>query len=870
VPGSTRARVASRASSRKKEPTERARASLELLYSISRELAGQLDQHKLLQRILQLTIENVGATSGSILVLDEDNGVTEGALAFEGEVHDHTAPQLADTFERGLAGWVVEHRQAALVANTQEDARWLRRTKDEEARSAVSVPLVAHDRVVGVLTLGHTQAGRYSEEDLELLTAIADQAGIAVKNAQLFAAEQERRQFASTLQEIARTIGASLDPKQVFPQVLEQLERVIRFDSASIFLLDRDRLRSVAARGFADPEAVLGLSLPLKPSILASRVLTGGKPMVVADVQQDPGWLKTDELPESRAIHGWIAAPLVVRDRAVGVLSVDSHRVGAYGPTDVELVMAFADHAAAAVANSLLFDESQRRLEATVALAESARAVTASLDLDDVLQQILQQTTRSLDVEAASLSLVDESSGEIEFKAAWGKGAGHLVGARIKKGGGLVGWVVEHGEPVVVPDVKKDPRFYSAMDEMTGFATLSLACAPIQVQDRTIGALEALNPRQGEFLPDQVELLNGIARLAGSAIAHAQLFAESQEARARYAGLFEDSIDPILLTDGGGTITDANNRAEVFLGYAHNELLGRSALSLHVPDSPDRLPADLGELAEGVTVSYNARATHQNGQQLPVEMHIKRIDIGQQPFLQWILRDISERLALDELRADLTSMIFHDLRSPLGNIISSLEVLQSSLPKEHEPLRAVLSIAYRSSRRLLRLVESLLDLGQLEAGQAVLHLKENSISALIIEVVEEVHPVAEAKGHQLRFDLAPELPAVMMDVDMIRRVIFNLLENAIKYTRGEGRITVSARPADHHILVGVSDTGPGVPAQDRQRIFERFARVQREGRAKGLGLGLAFCRLAVGAHGGRIWVESEEGKGAVFYFTLPL
>ncbi len=854
----------------KKRPTERARASLELLYSISRELAAQLDLRRLLQRILQLTLENVGATSGSILVLDEGGQVTEGALAYGGRVHDHTAAQLADTFERGLAGWVVEHRQAALLASTHEDPRWLRRPKDDEARSAVSVPLVAHERVVGVLTLVHPQAGHFTSEDLTLLTAIADQAGIAVNNAHLFAAEQERRRLASTLQEIARTIGATLDPKQVFPQVLEQLERVVHYDSSSIFLLDQGRLRTVAARGVEDREAVMGLTLPLEPSFLAGRVLTSRKAIVVDDVQQDSGWLRDDDIPGMEKVHGWIGAPLVVRERAVGVLNVDSFQVGAYGPAEAELVSAFADLAAAAVANALLFDESQQRLKATIALAESARVVTASLNLEDVLQRILEQTTRSLDVEAASLSLVDGGSGDLEFKAAWGIGAAALVGTRLPRGRGIVGWVVEHGEPVVVPDVRDDPRFVPIVDGAEGFETRALACAPIHVQDRTIGALEALNPRQGEFPPGQIELLTGIARLAGSAIAHAQLFAETQEARQRYAGLFEDSIDPILITDLQGTVTDANRRAEAFLGYARADLLGRSALSLHLPESPERLPEDLGQMGAAETLFYSARATHQDGHPIPIEVHIKRIDLGQQPCVQWILRDVSERQALDELRADLTSMIFHDLRSPLGNIISSLEVLQVSLPKDSEPLKSVLSIAYRSSRRLLRLVESLLDLNQLETGQAVLHLAESSISALIIEAVEEIHPVAEAKGHLLRFELAQDLPNVMMDVDMIRRVIINLLENAIKYTRGEGRITVSARKTDGQILVGVSDTGPGIAPHDQQRIFERFTRVHHEGRAKGLGLGLTFCRLAVGAHGGKIWVESELGKGSIFYFTLPI
>jgi len=847
------------------------RASLELLYSISQELAAQLDLRGLLQRILHLTLQTAQAQSGSILVLDDQGEVTEGALAFDGKVHDHTAAQLSDTYERGLAGWVAEHRTAVIIPSTGEDPRWLRRVGEDpqDSRSAISVPLLARDQAVGVLTLVHSEPSHFTQEDLALLTAIADQAGIAVQNARLYAAEQERRRFASTLQEIARSISATLDPAQVFPQVLEQLERLIQFDSASIMLKEEDQLRLVAARGFADSAGILGHTMPVDRSLLTGRVLMTRQSIVIDDVQQDPGWVVTHDLPESGLIRGWIGAPLVVRDRAVGVLNVDSRRVGAYRASHAEMVLAFADQAAAAVANAQLFSESQRRVRAMVALAEAARVVTASLDLEDVLQRILAQTMTSLEVSSATLAMVDEATGEIEFKVGRGEGAAAVVGVRLPRGQGIAGWVVEHGEAVVVDDVQNDPRFLRSVDERFGFQTRGLACAPIRVQDRTIGVLEAINPLRQEFSPDQAELLQGIAGLAGTAIAHAQLFSETRAAQQLYAGLFEDSADPILITELDGTITEANHGAERFLGYPRQDLHGRSVQALHRPEQEP--PADLRTLASGQGIAYEARALQADGMAHPVEVRVKRIDIGRRPFLQWIFRDVSERLALDQLRSDLTSMIFHDLRSPLGNVISSLEVLQTSIPSEDESLQSVLAIALRSSRRLSRLVESLLDLNQLEEGKAVLHKTQTSIRTVIVEAVEEIHPVAEARGHMLQFHFDPAgLPPVEMDVDMIRRVLINLLENAVKYTRGGGSITVSASRQEQAVLVSVSDSGAGIAARDQQRIFDKFARVEEDGRPKGLGLGLAFCRLAVEAHGGRIWVESVEGRGSTFLFTLPV
>lgn len=849
---------------------ERTKASLALLYSISRELTAQLDLRELLQRILQLTLQAVGSRAGSILVLDELGQASEGAIAFEGKVHDHSMEQLRDTYEHGLAGWVVENRQGVLIEDTRKDKRWLRKPDEEDGdpTSAISVPLLAGERVAGVLTLARRKGGPFSEDDLALVTAIADQAGIAVSNAHLFRAEQERRRFASILQEIARTINQTLEPNQVFEQILEQLKRIIDFDSASIFLLEDHLFRPVAVLGFEDRARALSFTISLESDALSKQVFESRKPLVVEDVQKIDTWMQVEGLPEAEKIHGWIGAPLIVRDRVVGMLNVDSYKVAAYSADVIDLIEAFADQASTAVANALLFDESQRRITSMAALTETATVITASLDLDEVLQRITDRTKESMEVEAASLALVDEDDGSLVYRVASGFGADRVVGMRLKPGQGIAGWVLDNEEAVFASDVQSDPRFFPEIDQKLGFESRVIACVPIQVQDRTIGIIEAINPRRSSLSQEQIDLLTGIAGLAGTAIIHAQLFQQTQSARQRYASLFEDNVDSILISDLAGQVTDANKRAESFLGYNAEQMLELSIFSLHEPN-PNHVPDDLTELDPSQTISYDSHVRDHRGRMLPVEVHVKRMALGPGGFIQWIMRDISERLELAELRTDMTSMIFHDLRSPLGNIISSLEVLQSSFDDEDETIQSVLSIASRSSRRASRLVESLLDLDRLEAEKAVLNKTEASIGGLIAEAVEEIHPTAEARGQFLRMNLAPRLPPVSMDVDMIRRVLINLLENAVKYTRAGDHIDVSAKKADDHLAVSVRDNGPGISEKDRDRIFDKFFRLSGDSRPKGLGLGLAFCRLAVEAHGGKIWVDSEEGQGSTFTFTLP-
>jgi signal transduction histidine kinase len=252
-----------------------------------------------------------------------------------------------------------------------------------------------------------------------------------------------------------------------------------------------------------------------------------------------------------------------------------------------------------------------------------------------------------------------------------------------------------------------------------------------------------------------------------------------------------------------------------------------------------------------------------------MEAHAKLIVRRGQSFIQWIQRDISERLQLEEMRSDLISMIFHDLRSPLGNVITSLETVSSGLPVDRTMEHALLTIAQRSAGRMSRLVDSLLDLRRLEAGRLVLQRDDTDLRELIDEVRELTLPMATVKHTTLLAELPDGLPSIAVDSDMIRRVLINLVENAVKYTPVRGRVTISATVEPAGITLTVSDTGPGIPPADQGRVFGMFTRLQRDRGAKGLGLGLAFCRLAVQAHGGRIWVQSEPGAGSNFHIALP-
>ena len=215
-------------------------------------------------------------------------------------------------------------------------------------------------------------------------------------------------------------------------------------------------------------------------------------------------------------------------------------------------------------------------------------------------------------------------------------------------------------------------------------------------------------------------------------------------------------------------------------------------------------------------------------------------------------------------------MIYHDLRSPLSNVVSGLDLIRNMAPKDLG-IESVIQISERSLSRVQRLISSLLDTSRLQDGQKITSLSNVDIQKLIREAIETVHPAAEASNFSLQVN-APERPIeIMVDIDMIRRVLINLLENAIKYSVLGHTINIHLEEKDKELYVSVTDQGRGIPPEDIDYIFERYTRSNLTSKkTRGLGLGLAFCKLAIEGHGGEIWVESEVGKGSRFTFKLPI
>lgn len=230
---------------------------------------------------------------------------------------------------------------------------------------------------------------------------------------------------------------------------------------------------------------------------------------------------------------------------------------------------------------------------------------------------------------------------------------------------------------------------------------------------------------------------------------------------------------------------------------------------------------------------------------------------------------------LENLREDLMRMVVHDLKTPLTSILATLELLGDGDmgPLEPRQLQAVHDTEEKA-QELLALIEEILEIRRMESAEIALDLQPLRPEELLGDIVRDWARRLEHDGARVTLEVARDAPAFRGDAKLLKRVIGNLLENALTHAARGVHVTIAARRDHAGLRVVVSDNGPGIPKAERENVFQSFTSVRRSGaaRARGTGLGLAFCRLAVAAHGGRIWVEDTPGteSGSAFHIVLPL
>ena len=343
---------------------------------------------------------------------------------------------------------------------------------------------------------------------------------------------------------------------------------------------------------------------------------------------------------------------------------------------------------------------------------------------------------------------------------------------------------------------------------------------------------------------------------------------ESIADKSRLEAVFLSMFDGVMVIDGRGAIVLMNQTLKEFL-QVETEVTGKKPLEVI-------RNIDIQDLAGRVLASRGRLESREIALLLPQE---KVLLAHATPVLRegivdgavLIFHDITELRRLEKVRQDFVANVSHELRTPVSTIRGYAETLLEGALEDKAHAREFLRIIYDDAERLTKLINDLLDLSRVESGKMKLALEEGALEAVIDRVLAGMNKEAGKNSVTLKKDVPPRLARIRIDEAAIAQVLSNLVENAVKYNKAGGSVTVGARETPRSIEVSVSDTGIGIPQEDIPRIFERFYRVDkaRSRDLGGTGLGLSIVKHIIQAHGGDITVESKVGSGSLFRFTLP-
>lgn len=341
------------------------------------------------------------------------------------------------------------------------------------------------------------------------------------------AAENEQRQLAEALREVGNALSSVLDFDRLLDILLDQMARVLPYDTANVMLVHGDEIEIGVTRGYGKdirPGAPQRFHVGRMPSL--QQLLHTGEPVIVPDTAVSDLWVNPHESPHVRS---WAGAPISIKGDVIAILALNNSHSGFYQPEAAARLSAFAGQAGVAFENARLYEQVRQRVAELATLNTISQAISSTLDLPETLTVITESTVRLLRVEAASVVLLDPAAGDMMFAAASGQAATFVKGQRLAFGQGVIGWVVQNGEPVLVPDTEHDTRYFSDFDEKSGFVARSILCVPLQAKGQTIGALEAINKEDGFFAEEDLELLMRLTAPAATAIENARLFAQAQQ-----------------------------------------------------------------------------------------------------------------------------------------------------------------------------------------------------------------------------------------------------------------------------------------------------------------------------------------------------
>lgn len=524
--------------------------------------------------------------------------------------------------------------------------------------------------------------------------------------------------------------------------------------------------------------------------------------------------------------------------------------------------------------NLMLTQEIRRHANQLAAVNRVAAAVSGSLSLNEVMETALQVVLNTTGAQASGISLIDEEAQELVLRAqkGWLQDFVRERPMRIPLGRGLSGWVIENDDVLVHNDL--DERQELAVSSFHEEKFRSIAMAPMHARGKIIGILSIMSYKPFSFDMGHVEVLQNVADTVGVSIDNARLYEASTESQSRLRAVLQSTADGIIATSRDGRIRMINAAAEAMLNVP-------AALLTGVPLRESPLPENVRQSllfainsgsskGDGSARNQTFRITTSDDRVLAVLVSPIAVESQVDPGLTdgWVivLQDVTHLQQAEMERSRFIQTAAHDMRNPLGAALSSLELLKRTLKSQAESVIEIIDVARTSIQRIRALIDDLASLEKLQAG-VDFSLEAADLGELIQEASSEILPQLREKNLRFRVEFQRDLPAVYMDRRWVLRALMNYLSNALHFASPGGEILLRVFANADHLHMEVTDEGPGIPLEIQPRLFERFYRGHSSG---GTGLGLAIVKTVAEAHGGHVYVESEQGRGSTFGLTLFL
>ena len=876
---------------------------LSMLNEIGRLISSQQGLEETLDRIFEQVRRQIPLDAFYVALYDDRTDIITFPIIFDNGRRWEEPPSRLG--ESPLISQVIQDGTPLLwnvsddeMADNSKDVR-VGDHSDTTASILIS-PLLIATRVVGVISAQSYEKDLYNNEHIMLLTAIAQQIAITIENVRLFEQTTKRAQRLAILNEIGREISALSELPTLMENVYQQVNKALSTDLFFISLYDRESneltfpiMYDNGRRWQQPPSQVTEATFSGKAILTRRPILINewtdtvkegeSKPFIVGDVAQ--------------VTRSLMFVPMLFGNEVIGVLSIQSYKQNAYSEEDLSLLSGIANQVAIAIQNARLLEETRQNAGYLSILNELGRMVTELRDLPDLLEVIYSQVKKYLNVDAFYVGLYNRETNTVTYPIIYDEEVRYPSSPHSLKREDFL-YELLHGHPALLilrtkQEVDETPVDFGMIGNQSRLSA-SLMVVPLKAGEQIIGVISTQSYSYNAYTKDDLNLLSGIANQVSVAIENSRLYTSAQQEiseRLRIEMELQRERDfavQVMNTLGQGVaVAQLNSNYEYvnpayasMLGYEPGEMIGKLSDTFVHPEDLEYLNQQTSRRYHGEATTYELRLLHKDGHVVHALITgVPRYANGKIIGAIAAVTDLTERKQIEIERENLlremesknaelerfTYTVSHDLKSPLVTIAGFLGYLEADLKKgDHEKVNRSLERIREAARKMQRLLGELLELSRV--GRIVNPPQSIPFGELISETLELVD--GQLKEKQIDVRVEPDLPIVHVDRVRMIEVIQNLVTNAVKFMGSQEfpQIEIGSFAENGTTVFFVKDNGMGIPPEFHDRIFGLFNKL--DAGSEGTGIGLALVKRIVEVHGGKIWVQSEPGKGATFFFTL--